>query len=193
MTLPRDIHQSTDDEPLLVPSSPSSRQDSCHPVPSVDWGLLTPSGASLVSMATTAQAKDALQSAQAAPTRASKLSVTDAPAVHGRSGSASSLTAVNADKAATTTPVFSSSSKFGGPCMHCKATESPQWRRGPPEKPMLCNACGTRYRRSNQLGPVPGPAAHKAGVQKKKAVTTAAPSGQLARWSSGSRGSRSKA
>lgn len=24
--------------------------------------------------------------------------------------------------------------------------ESPQWRRGPPQKPVLCNACGTRYR-----------------------------------------------
>ncbi|PNW83459.1 hypothetical protein CHLRE_05g242600v5 [Chlamydomonas reinhardtii] len=44
--------------------------------------------------------------------------------------------------------------KTGGPCDHCGATESPQWRRGPPAKPMLCNACGTRYRRTNQLGPV---------------------------------------
>ena len=33
------------------------------------------------------------------------------------------------------------------------SAESPQWRRGPPAKPMLCNACGTRYRRTNQLGP----------------------------------------
>lgn len=46
----------------------------------------------------------------------------------------------------------------GGPCDHCRATESPQWRRGPPSKPVLCNACGTRYRRTGQLGP-PGPAA----------------------------------
>ncbi len=30
--------------------------------------------------------------------------------------------------------------KTGGPCDHCGATESPQWRRGPPAKPMLCNA-----------------------------------------------------
>eukprot|EP00887_Chlorella_sp_A99_P008209 scaffold12.g8209.t1 len=37
-------------------------------------------------------------------------------------------------------------------CLHCRVTESPQWRRGPPEKPILCNACGTRYRRTNQLG-----------------------------------------
>lgn len=43
--------------------------------------------------------------------------------------------------------------KPGGPCDHCGALESPQWRRGPPAKPMLCNACGTRYRRTNQLGP----------------------------------------
>lgn len=44
--------------------------------------------------------------------------------------------------------------KKGGPvCDHCSATESPQWRRGPPHKPVLCNACGTRFRRTNQLGP----------------------------------------
>mmetsp|Transcript_49503 Transcript_49503/g.158274 ORF Transcript_49503/g.158274 Transcript_49503/m.158274 type:complete len:135 (+) Transcript_49503:168-572(+) len=37
--------------------------------------------------------------------------------------------------------------KQGGPCDHCGVTESPQWRRGPPSKPHLCNACGTRFRR----------------------------------------------
>lgn len=36
-------------------------------------------------------------------------------------------------------------------CMHCGVTESPQWRRGPSEKPVLCNACGTRFRRTHQL------------------------------------------
>lgn len=29
--------------------------------------------------------------------------------------------------------------------------ESPQWRRGPVSKPVLCNACGTRYRRNGNL------------------------------------------
>jgi hypothetical protein len=33
------------------------------------------------------------------------------------------------------------------------SAESPQWRRGPPAKPILCNACGTRYRRTHHLGP----------------------------------------
>jgi len=42
--------------------------------------------------------------------------------------------------------------KPGGPCDHCGVTESPQWRRGPPNKPQLCNACGTRFRRTNTLG-----------------------------------------
>lgn len=42
--------------------------------------------------------------------------------------------------------------KPGGPCDHCGVTESPQWRRGPPQKPQLCNACGTRFRRTNNLG-----------------------------------------
>ena len=38
-----------------------------------------------------------------------------------------------------------------GPCDHCGVTESPQWRKGPPKKPMLCNACGTRYMRTRSL------------------------------------------
>ena len=47
--------------------------------------------------------------------------------------------------------------------------DSPQWRRGPASKPMLCNACGTRYRRTNTLGP--STPAHRAGavvVPKKR-------------------------
>lgn len=55
----------------------------------------------------------------------------------------------------------------GGPCDHCKATESPQWRRGPVGKPVLCNACGTRYRRTGQLGP-PGPAS---SLRKSRSMT----------------------
>ncbi|KAG2495957.1 hypothetical protein HYH03_005887 [Edaphochlamys debaryana] len=50
--------------------------------------------------------------------------------------------------------------KTGGPCDHCGATESPQWRRGPAHRPTLCNACGTRFRRTGQLNPAnmaPGP------------------------------------
>eukprot|EP00884_Botryococcus_braunii_P008300 jgi/Botrbrau1/17471/Bobra.0054s0058.1 len=42
-------------------------------------------------------------------------------------------------------------SKSGGPCDNCGARESPQWRRGPVEVPTLCNACGTRYRRTKKL------------------------------------------
>jgi hypothetical protein len=44
--------------------------------------------------------------------------------------------------------------KHGGPCQHCGTSASPQWRRGPPAKPVLCNACGTRFRRTNQLSPL---------------------------------------
>lgn len=33
----------------------------------------------------------------------------------------------------------------GGPCDHCGRISSPCWRKGPPEKPLLCNACGARY------------------------------------------------
>ncbi|KAK6805366.1 hypothetical protein RDI58_003151 [Solanum bulbocastanum] len=33
-----------------------------------------------------------------------------------------------------------------GPCLHCAIKQTPHWRPGPPEKPVLCNACGTRWR-----------------------------------------------
>lgn len=59
--------------------------------------------------------------------------------------------------------------KQGGPvCTHCGATESPQWRRGPPLKAILCNACGTRYRRTNQLGPtIPSNQRKRAAAQQQ--------------------------
>lgn len=34
---------------------------------------------------------------------------------------------------------------------HCVSTVSPQWRKGPKNKPMLCNACGIRYLRTRSL------------------------------------------
>lgn len=47
--------------------------------------------------------------------------------------------------------------KQGGPCDHCKRTESPLWRKGPDEKPVLCNACGARWLvKRNLEGYVPG-------------------------------------
>lgn len=33
-------------------------------------------------------------------------------------------------------------------CAHCGTSESSQWRRGPFDKAMLCNACGLRYSRN---------------------------------------------
>ncbi|OUS43703.1 GATA-4/5/6 transcription factor [Ostreococcus tauri] len=59
--------------------------------------------------------------------------------------------------------------KSGGPCDHCGALESPQWRRGPAAKPMLCNACGTRYRRTNNLGP--SPLLRAAALGKRKTLS----------------------
>lgn len=44
-----------------------------------------------------------------------------------------------------------------GPCTnpHCmNPSESPQWRRGPSEAPVLCNACGTRWIRNKSLVPI---------------------------------------
>lgn len=38
-----------------------------------------------------------------------------------------------------------------GPCRHCGITSTPLWRNGPPEKPVLCNACGSRWRTKGTL------------------------------------------
>ncbi|GAX83488.1 hypothetical protein CEUSTIGMA_g10913.t1 [Chlamydomonas eustigma] len=39
----------------------------------------------------------------------------------------------------------------GGPCAHCGALESPQWRRPLAKKIVLCNACGIYYSRHHTL------------------------------------------
>lgn len=33
----------------------------------------------------------------------------------------------------------------------CDSTGTPLWRNGPPEKPILCNACGSRWRTKGSL------------------------------------------
>ncbi|XP_058764678.1 GATA transcription factor 26-like [Vicia villosa] len=38
-----------------------------------------------------------------------------------------------------------------GPCYHCGVSSTPLWRNGPPEKPILCNACGSRWRTKGTL------------------------------------------
>ncbi|XP_010518703.1 PREDICTED: GATA transcription factor 26-like isoform X2 [Tarenaya hassleriana] len=38
-----------------------------------------------------------------------------------------------------------------GPCYHCGVTSTPLWRNGPSEKPVLCNACGSRWRTKGTL------------------------------------------
>ncbi|KAI8546699.1 hypothetical protein RHMOL_Rhmol07G0140200 [Rhododendron molle] len=38
-----------------------------------------------------------------------------------------------------------------GPCHHCGVASTPLWRNGPPEKPVLCNACGSRWRTKGTL------------------------------------------
>lgn len=67
--------------------------------------------------------------------------------------------------------------KGGGPCDHCGVLESPQWRRGPPAKPILCNACGTRYRRTHNLGP-PIPSSGRPGGRQ---VTVSSSSSNVSR------------
>ncbi len=42
-------------------------------------------------------------------------------------------------------------------CAHCGTSQTPCWRKGPVEKPILCNACGARYLTKNSLeGYFPG-------------------------------------
>ncbi|CAN4108064.1 unnamed protein product [Withania somnifera] len=39
-----------------------------------------------------------------------------------------------------------------GPCCHCGVKrKNPLWRNGPPGKPVLCNACGSRWRTRGNL------------------------------------------
>ncbi|XP_022971837.1 GATA transcription factor 26-like [Cucurbita maxima] len=38
-----------------------------------------------------------------------------------------------------------------GPCCHCGVISTPLWRNGPPDKPVLCNACGSRWRTKGTL------------------------------------------
>lgn len=58
-------------------------------------------------------------------------------------------------------------------CLHCHVNESPQWRRGPAEKPILCNACGTRFRRTGQLGAAV-PSQRIAGPAKRSGASSCA-------------------
>lgn len=39
---------------------------------------------------------------------------------------------------------------LAGPCNHCGALTSPQWRKGPKGKPVLCNACGEQAKQGQQ-------------------------------------------
>ncbi|CAN8247542.1 unnamed protein product [Cochlearia groenlandica] len=43
-----------------------------------------------------------------------------------------------------------------GPCYHCGVKSTPLWRNGPPEKPILCNAFGSRWRSKGTLEQFPG-------------------------------------
>mmetsp|Transcript_18216 Transcript_18216/g.33259 ORF Transcript_18216/g.33259 Transcript_18216/m.33259 type:complete len:486 (-) Transcript_18216:376-1833(-) len=46
---------------------------------------------------------------------------------------------------------------ISGPCCHCGTLQTPCWRKGPAEKPILCNACGARWLVKNDLeGYMPG-------------------------------------
>lgn len=38
----------------------------------------------------------------------------------------------------------------GRTCMHCNATQTPEWRTGPNGKGTLCNACGLRWKKTGQ-------------------------------------------
>jgi hypothetical protein len=69
---------------------------------------------------------------------------------------AAAETAAAAARAAAAPAASCKSSKktkqdLAGPCCHCGAVGSPQWRKGPKGKPVLCNACGIRFLRNRTL------------------------------------------
>lgn len=75
----------------------------------------------------------------------------------------------------------------GGPCNHCGRTCSPCWRKGPPEKPVLCNACGARYLvKRNLEGYMPGQKATGGGGPREAPRIEARGSTSCDRASSGS-------
>ncbi|KAM0882204.1 hypothetical protein ACQ4PT_032481 [Festuca glaucescens] len=39
----------------------------------------------------------------------------------------------------------------GKTCLHCRTSETPQWREGPKGRGTLCNACGVRYKQGGLL------------------------------------------
>ncbi|WVZ24622.1 hypothetical protein V8G54_003166, partial [Vigna mungo] len=47
---------------------------------------------------------------------------------------------------------FTHMGKKLGPCFHCGIDVTPLWRNGPEDKPVLCNACGSRYKKRGSLG-----------------------------------------
>lgn len=85
-------------------------------------------------------------------------------------------TAATAPPAAPAAPINTAilatggrSSMVSGPCMNpdCEHPyDSPQWRKGPANAPVLCNACGTRWLRNGTLKPlvVSGSPAGAAGL-----------------------------
>ncbi|XP_037480246.1 GATA transcription factor 27-like [Triticum dicoccoides] len=63
--------------------------------------------------------------------------------------------------------------KKEGPCFHCRVMSSPLWRHGPPEKPVLCNACGTRWRKKGTLeNYTPAPQVQRKQPKKTPVRTT---------------------
>ena len=54
-------------------------------------------------------------------------------------------------EAATAAAPAAAGSSGGKQCDHSGVTETPLWRRGPASMPCLCNACGTRHRRTGRV------------------------------------------
>jgi len=57
-------------------------------------------------------------------------------------------------------------------CTSCKATQSPEWRKGPSGKKELCNACGLRYARSRAKKEGTVLASHRKRKDKSLSVAT---------------------
>lgn len=84
------------------------------------------------------------------------------PGARGRNSRRSSRVSALANEGRTSTGTPGSTGRWErgmvtGPCTNpdCEHPyDSPQWRKGPPQHPILCNACGTRWLRNGSLKPL---------------------------------------
>lgn len=95
-----------------------------------------------------------------------------------RKRAAMAARAAAAAAAAEETTIARSRSPSNPVCTHCGATKTPLWRKGPNGRNTLCNACGTRWKRSGSLAlrrPLGAAAAAATGSHEDNRAVVSAP------------------